>query len=295
MPVAETLRRELGWQWDALRAEWFKIVRRRMTWISIFVFCALILLFYVILWLRIREGPDLLRRNGFADWLALRVAMSYPSVVPYGLSLERFFATLVCAIFAGTMMGNEYDWRTVTVVTARGVRRSHFFIAKVIASVGFTVVAVLLGFLVASAASAWFTWLYGLPWGEFDAVDTILSFLRTVFVILPFVFFAMFFATVWKSAGPAVGAALGFFFVEGIFINLLSSARGWLQHVPAFFLNQNIDAVLRANGTLRDVGGPFLPSSSGPPEWRGFLVLGIWMVATVIWGFWRFTRRDIGD
>ena len=284
---------------DALRAELFKVVRRRMTYICLAAFSALVVLFYVILWLRIREGPGTSPQT-LLTWLAVRSAMSFANVVPYSLALERFFATLVCAIFAGTVMGNEFDWRTVGVVTGRGVRRWHFLFAKTVVSLVFTVVTLLLGLFIALAISAWFTSVYDLPWGDAGPeryIDAVLSMGRTLYTIFPFVFMALLFATLWRSGGLAVGAALGAFFIEGIFIGLLSAASGWPRLVPNFFLSINIDAVLRANGTFGGGDGnvPFALGEAGPPEWRGAMVLGAWSLAIVLVSFWVFLRRDIQE
>ncbi|MEO6398398.1 MAG: ABC transporter permease [Tepidiformaceae bacterium] len=284
---------------DALRAEWFKVSHRRMTYILLLAAVALTALFYVILWLRIRDGPDP-GVNGIVRLLALKEGMAFKNVVPYGFALERFFATLVCVIFTGTMMGNEYDWRTVGVVTGRGVKRWHFILAKVVSSVVFTLVTVVLCFLVAMALSAWFSHLYDLPFGSFSGarvLDMFASAGRTSFVILPFVLMSLVFATQWRSAGQAVGVSLGFYFVEGIFTSLLNNARGFLSHVPEALFNINGDAVMRANGVLgrSGEGGPFAIPESGPPEWRAGLILGIWLALFVVALFWRFQRRDIQE
>ncbi len=281
----------------ALRAELFKVMRRRMTYICLASFGALIVLFYVILWLRVREGAGDSPQT-LLTWLAVRSALSFANVVPYSLALERFFATLFCAIFAGTMMGNEFDWRTVGVVTGRGVRRWHFLFAKTVVSLAFTMVTLLLGLAIALVISAWFTNLYGLPWGDGGVeryIDAAFSLARTFYAICPFVFMALLFATVWRSGGLAVGATLGAFFMEGIFISLLSAASGWPRHVPNFFLSINIDAVLRANGTFGDGNVPFALGDTGPPEWRGAMVLAVWSVAIVGGSFWAFLRRDIQE
>jgi hypothetical protein len=102
------IRTELGHIGDALNAEFFKVRRRRMTYILLAVHCALVLTFYMILFMQIREEPNL-HHNSFNTWLALRASMSTLNVVPYELALERFFATLISVIFVGTMIGNEYD------------------------------------------------------------------------------------------------------------------------------------------------------------------------------------------
>ena len=284
---------------DALRAEWFKVSHRRMTYILLGAAIALTSLFYIILWLRIRDGADP-GVNGVVRLLALKEGMSFKNVVPYGFALERFFATLVCVIFTGTMMGNEYDWRTVGVVTGRGVKRWHFIFAKVVSSVVFTLVTVVLCFIAAMIASAWFSHLYQLPFGPFNVarvVDIFASAGRTSFVILPFALMSLAFATQWRSAGQAVGVSLGFYFIEGIFTALLSNARGFLSHIPEALFNVNGDAVMRANGVLSrsGEGGPFFIPDAGPPVWRGAVVLGVWMALFLLALFWRFQRRDIQE
>jgi ABC-type transport system involved in multi-copper enzyme maturation permease subunit len=285
---------------DALRAEFFKVSRRRMTYILFGAATGLVLLFYIILWLRVRQGPDHNTIRAQVNWLALRDGLAFRNVVPYGFALERFFATLVCVIFTGTMMGNEYDWRTVGVVTSRGVKRWHFLFAKLVSGIVFTVITVTLCFLVAMAASAWFSYLYDLPYGEFSVAriaDMFASTGRTSFVIFPFVVMSLLFATQWRSAGQAVGAALGFYFIEGIFTSLLTNARGFLTHIPDALFNINGDAIMRGNGILRagEGGGPFAIAEGGPPGWRAFLILSGWLLLLGVAAFLRFQRRDIQE
>lgn len=282
---------------DALRAELFKVSRRRMTYICLLVAMALVLLFYIILWLRVRQGPDDGFR-GYAEWVSLRAGLSFHNVVPYGFALERFFVTLMAVIFAGTMVGNEYDWRTVGVIAGRGVQRKHFLAAKFVSGIVFAFAAVTLCFLVSVAASLWFTSLYGLSYGTIDAAwfgHAIVSLLRTWFVVLPFVLMAIFFGTFLRSAGQAVGAALGFYFIEGIFTGLLTSAHGWLSHIPEALFNLNGDAIIRLNGIIPGNDTGLFSSTGGIPAWRAFIVLGCWIAAFLAAAFWRFQTRDISE
>jgi len=285
---------------DALRAEVFKTTHRRMTYILVGVLCLLVLTFYVILWLRLRAGPEP-GVNGQLNYLAQLEGMSFREVVPYGLQLERFFLTLICVVFTATMMGNEYDWRTVGVVVARGVKRWHFMAAKLIVSVGFALVALTLGFAVALICSAWFSHLYTLPFGTFSAArffDVFASLGRTTYVVLPFIFMALLFSTFWRSAGQAVGFSLGFFFLEGVFTGLLQNASGWLSHVPEALLNANALGVMKANGLLSQTAqdrGPFAAALGGVPVWRGFTILLLYIVLFAGVAFWRFQRRDIQE
>lgn len=283
---------------DALRAEFFKVVRRRMTYICLGAAMALVLVFYFVLWLRVRQGPDA-GFQGYLEWVAIRDGMAFANVVPYGFALERFFVTLTCVIFAGTMMGNEYDWRTVGLITGRGVKRWHFLAAKLVSGVIFALIAVTLCFFMAMAASAWLTHLYGLSYGSLSLArlgDIVASLLRTVFVVLPFVLMVLLFATQLRSAGQAVGAALGFYFIEGIFTGLLTSAHGWLHHIPEALFNINGDAVMSANGVLHNVAGDFIVTTTGGPSpLQGGLVLAAWIALFAAAAFWRFHHRDLQE
>lgn len=285
---------------DALRAELFKTLHRRMTYILLAVLCLLVLTFYVVLWLRLRAGPEA-GIQGQLDYLAQREGMSFSNVVPYGLQLERFFLTLVCVIFTATMMGNEYDWRTVGVIVARGVKRWQFVAAKLAVSIAFAIVVLAAGFIVALLCSAWFSHLYHLPFGAMTTervLDLFASLLRTAYVVLPFVLMALLFATIWRSAGQAVGFSLGFFFLEGVFTGLLENANGWLAHVPEALLNTNAMAVMRANGLLSTNAqdrSPFAAPPGGVPEWRGAAVLFLYIAVFAIVAFWRFQHRDIQE
>ena len=284
--------------WRAVDAELFKVIHRRMTYVLLIAVAALVLASYILVWWGVRAGPGH-RRNAFADWLALKSTMSFVRVTPYGLSLERFFATIAAVIFAGSLMGNEFDWRTVGLFSARGVRRWHFVIAKAIVSVLFTVAVVVLGFLVALAASAWFTHLYALPFGAFNAArlwNAIAGLARTSFVIVPLVLVALTAATLLRSAGQAVGATLGVYLLEGVFTAILDRTQGWISHTPELLLNFNGDSIMRANGTFSSEGaGPFLFGSGDAPLWRAVLILALWGGCLVLFALWRFQRRDIQD
>jgi ABC-type transport system involved in multi-copper enzyme maturation permease subunit len=292
--MSEELRR----LWAALRAETFKVARRRMTYICIVAIIALVGLTFLGIWLRLRDGPGH-RPDHISTWLAVRSGVSFQNVIPYGLSVTRFFATLIAVVFAGTIMGNEFDWRTVSVVVGRGVRRWHFLFAKAVVSIVFTFLVVTIGLLASAAISAWLTNVYGLQWGDADVArlsDLVTGVARTGFVVLPFVFLAMLFGLLWKSGGQAVGAALGVLFSEQIFIGLLGLAEGWPRNIPKAMFSTNIDAVMRANGVFsRGGGGPFILGEGGPPEWRAFLILLAWGVAFAAIAFWRFQRRDIQE
>jgi ABC-type transport system involved in multi-copper enzyme maturation permease subunit len=284
---------------NALDAEFFKIARRRMTWILLLSLIALVFAFYLLLWLRIYNGPGH-RRGSYFGWLEAKSAMSFLHVLPYSLALERFFATLVCVIFAGSMMGNEYDWRTVGVVAARGVHRWQFLFAKLCTGTLFTAAVVASGFAIGLVASAWWSHVYHLSYGTVDFHwfgQAAAGLARSVFVVLPYVYLAVLCATVFRSAGQAVGAALGAYFVESIFTGILTNAEGWTSHIPDALINYNGESLMRANGTVTGSGGagPFIFGAGDAPALRAAAVLLAWMAVILAVVFWRFSRRDIQE
>ena len=284
---------------NALRAEVFKTVRRRLTYILLLSLGALITLYYALLWWQIRLRP-VRGRGAFREWVNLREGMSFEGVVPYALQLERFFVTLVCIVFVATMLANEYDWRTASLALGRGVKRHHFLAAKAIVGLAFVLVAVLLGFVVALGWSAWFSYLYNLPFGTIDgplAANAAKGLARLAFAVLPFAALALFLATLFRSTGQAVGVAAGVFFLEALFTGVLNDATGLLSHVPEVMLAANLRAVLSANGVVRDstLAGPLglVVGEATIPIWRGAVVVALWTVAFVGAAFWRFQRRDV--
>jgi ABC-type transport system involved in multi-copper enzyme maturation permease subunit len=283
---------------SALRAELFKTVRRRMTYILLATGPLLVAAYYTLLWVQIRHAPTRGRR--FSHWFSLRSGMSFENAVPYGLQLDRIFVTLVCVVFTSTMMANEYDWRTAELVFSRGVKRTHFLAAKVVTSVGFTVTAMAVTFAVGLGLSAWFSHLYGLPLGTIDGArlgTAAASLARTTFVALPFVALALFCATIWRSASVSAGATLGVFFFEGLFTGVLADAKGLLAHLPEYLLSGNALAIIRPNGPVRDswLTGPFgiAIGTSDFPTARAVMLILAWTAVFVVVAFWRFQRRDV--
>lgn len=284
--------------WRAIDAELFKILHRRMTYILLLSVALLVFVSYVLVWWGVRAGPGH-RRHAYTDWLALKTTMSFARVTPYGLSLERFFATIAAVIFAGSLMGNEFDWRTVGLFSARGVRRWHFVAAKVVVSALFALAVVTVGYIVAVASSAWFTHLYHLPYGTIDAARlwaAIAGVARTAFVIAPLVLLALLVGTVLRSAGQAVGVTLGVYLLEGVFTAILDRTQGWTSHIPELMLNFNGDSIMRLNGRFSSEGaGPFIFGSGDAPVWRATTFLTLWGVGFVAVALWRFQRRDIQE
>jgi ABC-type transport system involved in multi-copper enzyme maturation permease subunit len=282
----------------AVHAEFFKAIRRRMTYILASVAVALVAVYYVLLWLQIRHAP-MGRRGAFRHWLSLRDGMSFANAIPYGLQLERFFVTFVCIIFAACIVANEFDWRTAQVALGRGVRRRDFLAGKVAIAALFTAAVALAAFATGLALSAWWSHLYGLPFGALDLTrlgHALASLGRNVFVTLPFVAMAMVCAMFARSASQAAGFALGIFFLESIFTGLMADAQGILPHIPEALLNVNVLSVVAENGVVRDswLTGPFgvVVGGSDVPLARGAGLLAAWTVVLVGVAFWRFSRRD---
>ena len=285
----------------AIHAEFFKTIRRRMTYILLAVASGLVSVYYILLWLQIRHAPSG-HRGAFRHWLSLRDGMSFENAIPYGLQLERFFVTFVCVIFAACIVANEFDWRTAQVALGRGVRRRDFLTAKFTVAATFTIVAAVTAFATGLALSAWWSHLYHLPFGPLDGArlaHALASLSRNIFVILPFVALAVVCATFARSASQAAGFALGLFFLESVFTTLMVNAKGLLPHIPEALLNVNVLSVVSENGFVRDswLTGPFgvVIGNSDVPLARGAALLAAWTVGLTALAFWRFAHREFAS
>lgn len=284
---------------SALAAELFKLKKRRMTYILLATLVLLVALFYFLLWLRAQQGPAP-RFRGRTEYLALLDSMAFANVEAYGLQLVRLFGTLVAVIFAAMVAGNEYAWGTVSLVISRGTPRLPFIAAKMVVSVAYVLVVVTIGLLAAALASMLLSHLYDLPFGAIGTDRFRLALLaegRTVLSMLPFVFLAIVVATVGRSAGLAVGFALGVFFLEGIFTRVFTNTTGWISYIPQVLPNAHINVLMLQNGPQASAALGFLGASDalapGASAMRSAAILCLYATTFAVVAAWQVRRKDL--
>jgi len=164
--------------------------------------------------------------------------------------------------------------------------------------VGFTV-AVLLGAVL---------------YGSFPARDFAALLGVTLYLALVFVGFAVGVSAATSSRGTAMAIVVGMFIIFNAFWNLLTAlllyvVEGSNAGEPTWYeflvSLSPMAAYESAARTVMDV--EILPLFSGPTseaavsgdpfflqDWFGFVILAVWMFTPLAFGYWRFSRADLG-
>src|SRR5262249_36993605 len=147
--------------------------------------------------------------------------------------------------------------------------RTAFLTAKLIALALFAVVLVLVGYLAALGSSALVTVLLGQEPGLGDQVilRSLAAVARTAYVMLPYLALAVLVALWARSGAAGIGVGLAVLLVEGLLTSLLGRMSGPVGRLLDVLLGQNVDAVLRANGTGTGVSVAS-PTGSLPDLWQ---------------------------
>lgn len=78
--------------------------------------------------------------------------------------------------------------------------------------------------------------------------DSLLSFVRTLLAIGPYLAMAVFFATVGRSTTAGIGFTLGILFLETILTSLLQLSSDFGAHLTNAFTGTNVDRLMLENG-----------------------------------------------
>ena len=284
-----------------IAVEWYKIRRRRLNWVTLAVLCTVMVAIYLLLWAATSAVEEVLAADDRPALLELRSALFLEETVPFAVAMLHGFGIMAGIVVVGANVGSEYTWNTVRTLSAAYPQRSLWLLAKVTALAA----AIVVGLLVALAASILTSVAITLLDGEFSLrfvtggflLHSFYSFLRLLLAASPY-FALTLLAGVWggsSTAGIAVGT--GVLFLESIVSALMTLAGGWVQEVPKFLLDRNVDTLaLQAGGGLRALveAGPFGEVVAFPDPVRAGLVLAAWAVALSVLAFVWFGRQDLG-
>ncbi len=276
-------------------AEFFKLRKRSMTTILLLIMIGIIVVLYLIL-LAISNVslPGGQRAGNIVTLLGL------PGALPFTMTLMATFGSALAVVLAASMMGNEYNWRTIRTMLISSESRSKLIAAKLMT----VVVYVLIGLVIAMAAGFLMSLLTTAIGGyKFDfsfftgsyAWDQFLQFWRTFYIMMPYVLLAFLFAVVGRSAMPGIAVGIGVFFLEGIITALMRTAGGWVANIPDYLINANFAAINRLNDLPGQVGGAFGGGggNSLPSVTHAAITLAIYIVVFVAAAFYTFNKRDV--
>ena len=225
--------------------------------------------------------------------------LSFPYSIGFSLALSYVLWIILITILAASAMGVEYGWGTLRMALTKGTGRWQFLAGKILALVlmgaaGLVVVSVTVSISSLIAALTLPTPTPGegaaLAGAGEDRLEAAVTFGRmlgkVLYVFLPYMMLALFFAVLTSSAATAIAVTLTYRVVELIFVPILAGQFDWFQDIADYLPGPNVSIWLRPEFQL---GGVAEQASI----LRAFLVLTAYLVIIGGATFALFQRRDI--
>ncbi len=277
-----------------LRAELFKLRKRGMTWILLYIMIGIMVLINLLLLAIYNISvPDHARQMA-----RLLNIISLSSSIPFSLSILSSFGAVMAVILMASSVGNEYNWRTLRIALISSEDRLKLLAAKVISVVILVVigmvVSVVVGFIMSIITNsiAGNALNFGFITGSYCWYQ-FLQFWRTLFIIMPFALMGLLFSVVGRSAMPGIAVGAGILFLEPIITALMSAAGGWVSSIPKYLFAANVDVINDLNNLPGGFGAFGGSAAQDPSVLQAFIILGAYMVVFITVAFYLFKKRDV--
>lgn len=287
---------------NLLAVEFFKLRKRMMTWVVAALLVGLVILLYSVLWSISGRVTTFGEHNEFTAE-DLRRALFLQGSVPFALEIAGSFGTILAIILASGAVGSEYAWGTVRLMATATSGRIRLMVAKLAVVFGLMAAGVLLAVLVAMAYSAIITYVNGgsdysfMTWSW--ARDEAASYLRTLFVMSPYVMLGFAAAVIGRSTLAGAAAGIGIAFIEPLVSSLMREGGSPWKDMPNYLLNANVEVITAQNAVpaaLPRFGGgsqtELLRDNYNSVE-GAFIVLSIYIVVFLALALIAYRRRDI--
>jgi ABC-type transport system involved in multi-copper enzyme maturation permease subunit len=276
---------------DQIRAELFKLRKRKMTWIMIIVLAAFFSL-YIFAVYGITANPP--ARMSHKALLAMRNLITFPDVFKTIFSTAQSIGTILLTIIVASSVGNEYGWGAIRQTLIRRSIRYQYVLSKLVAFIVYTLIGIIIAFIIGFCLSLLTTqWINGsLNW-DFITVSYIGELFTmygwTFYSLFVYILLAILLSLVGRSAIVGIGGTLGYYLVESIAISIFNQSDGWLSEIPNYLIGHNINAILPTTS----MQGPFASSGALPSTLYASIVLAIYCVVFLGLSLYLFKRRDV--
>ena len=236
---------------NAVRAEWYRLWRRRSPWGLLMASVACVFGYYVLTWASAAAASLAVSRG------APQPAGPGPGALVDALGLARFgttgldvaasLATLALIAVASSLVGSEYASGTLRLIVPRLGDRAAFVAAKFAVLAAFASLTVAACVEAALLASVLVTFVADLPRPAAPALATavVVGALRTLVAVAPYAAIAL--AATFLSRSTAVGFAIGLavFLLEGVATAIAGALLG-VPLVADLGIARNVHVVMRA-------------------------------------------------
>lgn len=280
-----------------IAAELFKLRKRLMSRVLLYVMIGILVVFYLILLAVSKAIPA---GSGPARLGDIENLLGLPTAIPFALSMLAGFGTLLAVILLASSIGNEYNWRTIRTMVISSESRFKLLGAKLISATILILIGMVIGVITGFIMSLITTAIGGYSF-NFDFLtgqyvwEQFLQFWRTFFVLIPYTALAFLFAIVGRGAMTGIGLGIGVYIVESLITTFMVLAGGWVAKVPDYLLANNINAII----SLAQLPEGFRGGGFGdvtfqlPGTTHAFVTLTIYSVVFLVLAFYVFRRRDV--
>ena len=204
------------------------------------------------------------------------------------MSILGSIGMILAVVLVANAIGSEYSWNTMRPYLLCSESRLKMFTAKLIAAAVFIVSGMIIGMLVAILLGALFTALRGYSWGMGIGTMSftghqLLNFVRTLYVMLPYILLAFLFTVLGRSTAAGIGFGIGASVLESIITELLMMAHGWLAKIPDYLLRVNINVISALSQSNGGVTINLGSNSTAPSAFMRF-----WCWRFTVWPSSRF-------
>ncbi|QBD79357.1 ABC transporter permease [Ktedonosporobacter rubrisoli] len=231
--------------------------------------------------------------------------LSEPLRIPGSLGtvgmITSTIGLILIIILAGTIVGGEYNVGTIRLMFTRGPTRTQFFLAKL----GAILVCLILGIFIVTLLSIAMGIISNILMGvaidlKFLTVSwvlhAILYMLTIMFGLFIYAMLALCLSTLGRTTAAGVAGALVWWVVEnalGGIITLVGprvqGALGrFLQAIPAYFLNSNIEALSQNQDHYLFGNQP-----SSLTDLHAIVILAVYLILFIGLSWWVNERRDV--
>jgi len=276
---------------EMVRAELFKLRKRRMTWILLIILAAFYCLMFFATYGITSSPPD---RMPGAAVDAIRTSLQFPDAFNMIFTTAGTIGTLLLIILASSSIGNEYGWGTVRQMLTRKGIRYYFVTSKLVSFIIIAVIGLIISFIFGFILALITSNLIGSINWDFMTASYIGGLFEkfgwTLFTLLPYIVMATFFAFLGRSAIAGIGGGLGFYFIETIAVALFNQAGGWLAKIPDYLIGPNVEALMPANQMAM---GPLASSGTATSTLHASVTLAVYCVVFTVVSLYMFKKRDV--
>ncbi len=281
-----------------ISAELFKLRKRLMTRVLLFVLVGIMIVLYLLL---LAVSKVTMPVHGAEEIGTIQNLLGLPLAIPFALSMLSSLGTILAVILIASSVGTEYSWRTLRTMLICSESRLKLLGAKLVAAGILILIGMVIGLATGFLMSLITTAIGGYSFDFSFATggylwDQFLQFWRTFYVLMPYALLGFLLAIVGRSAMPGIALGIGIFFLESIITTFMNLAGGWIARIPDYLLAANVRAITALSNLPQGMGmgmdGGNL-SGQTPELWQAFIILAAYSLAFTGLAFYLFRKRDV--